>query len=957
MDNYKFIKLNKNTKTPINGQFFKVGTKDKGQTKDKINTSLYNIGLLAEENNLLIVDIDIKDGGMMEWNEYTKEHSEPYTMKQKTASGGYHYIFKHHDETYTEEQNEIIDQLRNKAKYRNKGIDIRKGNAYIVFEPSTIDDNSYRLQNRIEPQKMPLKLLKWLVAFEVKEKEAINNNLVLISDGEELKLLLDNFNGVSSKMWHYITISLKNVLHPYNKLHEKVVYEMWDNWSKQQDGYNKKGNIKKWETLPADINLNFVITQHNKTTDDKLILLKSFKPIEQEIISDVIPTIKMNNKFIYDKEYTGPQYTEETINEYDTIIIKSTTGTGKTSNTARHIENIIKDKPLKFMSIISLITMSNQHMNSFKNINIKSYQDKETNKEDDNIVICLNSLVLYQNYNGAFFKNYVVYIDEINSIINSLTHNKLLDKVLKSVYIVLMKILNNAYKVIVSDATINKNVFELLKKRSKVVYIENTFKKYEGVNIIKYNDENEFYKEVLQHVKDRSYFLFGSDSKDKADKYKLSIEPHIKNKEQLRSFTSDTNKKEKVVIDATEEFEEHFIIFSPTITTGVDNNNKVPQDAFLYINGLTITPDASFQQLTRTRNIKNAYVFINDIDSKTAKYNKIEDIKEQYNKHGLLPDKVLNMCCSVDDNNEWKFNDNDYFKLFSYNEYLLDTYETNKEQHFKNIVLNNGFIITERGDKKQLKIKIKKKMKDVKELNEEMTFLNHIEHVKEHDNYKKRIELLEFVNNEQVIKYKELIKDNNLYNDYLNLMKLIRTEDNNKFKCTKETKETTQYKAINSTCFKISLLWSLEKELKIKRFELNKLDDDKPCKINDELIKNINISFRCSKCPTTYNEYIEYYAHKLQHIAGSIKIITSEQKQIKGKRQRYYIIDKDVLNEYLKINEISNPSRKNIIKSDVFYKSNIEAENEQRLIDYHKETLEDIIEEAIENKINPLDIL
>ena len=118
--------------------------------------------------------------------------------------------------THTTEENELISQLKNKSKYRGKGLDIRKDNGYIVFEPSTIDNVSYRLMNKIQPQKVPLNLLKWLLEFEEKTKQSINNNLVLIQDIDDLKEVLQLFKDVNSKDWFNITTAIKSLLHPYN---------------------------------------------------------------------------------------------------------------------------------------------------------------------------------------------------------------------------------------------------------------------------------------------------------------------------------------------------------------------------------------------------------------------------------------------------------------------------------------------------------------------------------------------------------------------------------------------------------------------------------------------------------------------------------------------------------------------------------------------------------------------
>ena len=80
-------------------------------------------------------------------------------------------------------------------------------------------------------------------------------------------------------------------------------------------------------------------------------------------------------------------------------------------------------------------------------------------------------------------KNYIVYIDKIASFNESLTHNETLDKKINLINKLLVKILKNAYKVIVSDALINDSIFTLLKNRSDEtkIFLTNEYKKFEGV--------------------------------------------------------------------------------------------------------------------------------------------------------------------------------------------------------------------------------------------------------------------------------------------------------------------------------------------------------------------------------------------------------------------------------------------------------------------------------------------
>ena len=100
----------------------------------EINTRFYNIGLACEANNLLVLDIDEKNEGLEEWTDYVAQNDEPLTVKQTTPNNGFHNIFNETNEKYTEEENVLIKRLLNKAGYRNKGLDIWKGNGYIVCE-------------------------------------------------------------------------------------------------------------------------------------------------------------------------------------------------------------------------------------------------------------------------------------------------------------------------------------------------------------------------------------------------------------------------------------------------------------------------------------------------------------------------------------------------------------------------------------------------------------------------------------------------------------------------------------------------------------------------------------------------------------------------------------------------------------------------------------------------------
>lgn len=957
MNNFKFIKLAKNSKSPIKNQNFK-----DVKPLHEIDINKYNIGLMAGCNNLIILDVDIKDGGLSEWTEYKKINFEPYTMKQQTPSGGYHYIFLHNDPRYTPEQIELINRLKNKSKYRGFGLDIRVNNGYVVYSPSIIDDKPYKLINDIKPDLMPISLIKWLLEYEKHNEEIINNNLVILRSKNDIKTITTilnykYFNNVSSSMWFLITTSLKNLLHKYNNIDEITIINIWDEWSKNQPNYNRRNNKKIWNSIKGGVNFNYIITQHNENNpDEKIKLVDSFKPMIE--LTTEIKTIEMNNKFIYDDNYNKKQFNYKTFVKYDTIIIKSTTGTGKTSNVSKHIKKYIEDKPeLKILSLIDRICLSYQHLDSFKKagINMVSYQDDKKNIEDDNIIICLNSLLMYSKYTKEFFNNYIVYIDEITSFLFSLTHNDNLNSVLKMVYIVLMKIINNCHKVIVSDATITDSTFNFLSKRhqTKTVFINNSFRKYEGVKAYKINDENQFLNLLKKHAAEKKYYLFGCDSKTIVDKFYEELETEDKEK-----FTCENRRKIK---DASIEFKNKFIIYSPTITTGIDFTTDEPQNVFLYIKGSSITPEASFQQLSRTRNIKKVFFYINETASKNANYSSIEQTKEHY-KNVCSTHKLFNMCCSISDEEDGIiFNENSFFNIFIYNEYIIDIFNTNKKQHFINILDDNKFKIKEIGTLNKLSKKKNKELSDNLKINKTVNFIKSLstlqilnkigdgfidddeefkgiefiaegeeapatipEQDEEDDEDKgginpqtvllERMKFLNITDSDKAFEFKDIIMDEYKLSDYLNFLRILKDETYIKAKLIKETNALTQYKAVYTNYYKISLLSQLEKEMNIERFNVQKLKDDKQFKLSDELNKKINSSYRCSEFPITFNECITYYINKLKHLTGFINIVNCERKQINGKRDRYYNINKNEIIKYLNLYNMSLLDMKNIIK-------------------------------------------
>ena len=941
-NNLLFVKLNYNKKTPINKNYHL-----KPCFYKDIDFNYINCGLLTSQNNIFCLDIDEKDDGLKEWmTTYLNKHEEPNTLKEATPSGGYHYYFLETDPTYNEEENELIKRITQKSKYRGKGIDIiRNFKNYAVFNGSTFNGKKYKLVNDTAPQKIPLTLIKWILEKEKPKREGINNNLIIMKDEEQLKNLLENFKTADNRQWHEITASIKHLLE-FNELDEKKIKKIWNNWSKKYDineEYDKEKNYKIWDSIERNVNLNFIINDYNSKADkkDKLELFESFKPLEAVKIPDDVKQYDMNNKFLNDENSKERQFSEKIFNKYETIIIKSTTGTGKTTAISKFIEKFLKEDkkkvkktdeaPKKFLSLVSLKTLSQQHLKNFNNINIKHYIEdrEELNKDSDNLVICLNSLMMFHDYDGEYFKNYIVYIDEINSFLYSMTHNKNLDSTLNFILNVLFKIINNCHKIILSDAVINENVFNLIKDRQNKIYINNEYKKYEGIKCIFLNDENEFQEQFLKNVNNDKYFFMGCDSASVAGKYAVLIP---ENKPKILK----TAKHPFKITDATEQFKNNFVIASPSVLTGLDFSIEEPQDVFIHMNGLTITPEQTFQQMTRTRNIRNVYIYTTDRKNDKGDYNTLEETKKD-----ILESAKTNINYKeISDEQAIK-----YFELYTFNEYQKDTFETNKKQHLKLILLNNGFNIEEKGQNKKLNKDKEKELKEKQIEEDERIFTEHVEGT-EHEIFKEQEEFLGLSTKEDKIKYREATTDQHKRGAYYNFIRLLYIDTHINFKLKQQNHATPDFKTVFNTYYKIELMEQLEQKLNIERFNFTKKETDEPLKIDENLIKKINVSFRCTKTPKTYNEYIDYYEKKISNIIGNnLELIDTTRTQ-KNKTQVYHhTINKDKFNHYLKLTEYRNPDRINLKKHSLMYEKEIK-EN----IEYDAEFIDDV---SHFEKINP----
>ena len=274
LQSMKKISLVKNDKRPSR-EWKNKQTGEIINTLTKVNVRAHNVGILTGEvNNLLVIDVDVKDNGVEQFELYQQEFGQVDTLKVITPSGGFHLYFNYSADDA--EANFITQNyVRNVARMKKNvdgssvGIDIRANGGYVVAPPSSIGGVPYKIKSLREIVDIPLSLLKFLITNCVKKQvreqisvatDATENGKqlevpseyeFLITDGEIVRLLaelphkyVDNYDD-----WLITTTCLKSL----------SKYELWEEWSKKSSEYNKVENDRQWNYNKGIIDINYLV--------------------------------------------------------------------------------------------------------------------------------------------------------------------------------------------------------------------------------------------------------------------------------------------------------------------------------------------------------------------------------------------------------------------------------------------------------------------------------------------------------------------------------------------------------------------------------------------------------------------------------------------------------------------------------------------------------------------------
>jgi hypothetical protein len=805
LQNKFIVNLHPNSKYPVSKRW------NKPPYETEITDVNYSI-LTGSINNLFVVDVDLLDNKTSpnhHWNNLIAIHGKPKTLTIRTRSGGLHYYFKYDKDIKStiglivENENTHIDIINETSDNKPR---------MIVAPDSIVDGMKYTVIKNKPIATVP----EWLKLFIMDNQKKNNNEKInnIINKKESLSKL-DKIFYINDKdinvilnllpsswlddvrRWSIVT----NILKGLDK------FNIWDEWSKKSYKYDKQANLIVWNNETPKYDINLLMDE---------LAMKPYPHTKRYIpITNImnIEETKQNERYVNLNSVLNVGWFKKC------LIIKSDTGTGKTTSTFKLFK---KNDYKHILSIVSRRSLVNQHIQSAKQqkINMYSYEDPLATKKN---IVCyqLDSIMKFlDDKRRDNIEKYVIYMDEINSTLKYLINSSTMEKKRIEIFNTLNYIIKKACMVICSDADVSDLVFSYIAEFRKVnecLYVNNIYKNYNNINAYKITNVNKMVDILKNKILLNEGFVACFDQL----KFLDQIYYNVYDEEKDNKFLKITSKDEDFTNTAI--WENKFVFYTPKIIYGNDFVPNYKTDIFVFSKGGSIDSLQIVQQATRCRVIKNLYYYI-AVKPRFIKYKNFDEcvniINNDKKTHYTIL-KELN-CINYDEDARSHIKLNFYTKMFIYNEMVDDLLKSNYLFHFEEIIKNKGFIIKEtpitviiglnKGMKDYADLKIEERKQLVKQ-----AFLNNqcdVKYKQYIDLINNRINILK-ISKDELNEYIDLLIDDKHFNNHINISKLFRDS----LSIHREYEGETTEQKLKSIYSKILLLNTLEKILNIGKFD------------------------------------------------------------------------------------------------------------------------------------------
>tara|TARA_R110002124_G_C8973954_1_gene515578 strand:- start:2985 stop:5909 length:2925 start_codon:yes stop_codon:yes gene_type:complete len=767
----EWIKLIDNAKNPRQVGWSKTS---KGKhpynpaTNYKGEPTCRNFGnITGKQNNIFVLDLDTNkwdnekckamaaNNGIHPFlSKFGKDFGKDFnTYSVKTTSGGGHFYFKYDDDIAKNYSNNFHQ------------IDIRSTGGYVVAPTSSVNGSSYDVVLDTSIKKCPKILKDWIIDQIINKNYTTNNKYAPTKKERKIKKTIKNINKkykdtpCDNRLWLY-NINDAEILRIVADLPDDYINNygdwlklttffkildkknLWTQVCKSGDNYNEYRNGLAWESCDA---VNIEIVKHILITAhaDWVLPYIKYKPILKETEK---PTLIINRSKLGINESQKQECFFSKIKQNKFTVIKSDTGTGKTTAVKKYFKN------KKFISIVSRRSLGMEQYRTFNEygLDVKYYENYWEMPQGCNFITTIDSF--FKCCADIDFDEYYLFLDEFGSIVSYLIDASTPSITSKRTIFVqfALRAMKQSKKVIMADADINDSSLIFLRHITEdYLYIENTFVHNKDVKALEFSKENE----MIARLKKLDKWLLCCDSKSLADNYfNILADPTIK------LYTSDNN--EELDMDKHNK-----IIFSPKIIYGLDSS--MAREVFCIYKEHTINPKKMLQQISRCRNIIQLNYLFTKKKVMYPKYKNLDCCIARLMESNARSIKDFGFS-TTEELNEL------YIHLLSRIEYNNDAYSTNKFAHFKLLLKQRGFIDITKYNKTDFDIKKHKEISEQLKKERSDNFDPHTEQNKRINKY------LCLPDEETIIKYKELFLDTGALREHFRICDyFLKTREHN----------------------------------------------------------------------------------------------------------------------------------------------------------------------------------
>lgn len=477
------------------------------------------------------------------------------------------------------------------------------------------------------------------------------------------------------------------------------------------------------------------------------------------------------------EKYLSNGFDTNDYNNHNTIILKSSTGTGKTYTLNKIIKDDLKRGKL-LLNIFDNKALGFQIYKYFVDNNpgqkashYKIDTDFNKNFANSNCFVCTNSLMrLYDGGNieklVKEMRNRILYIDEISLFCGFVNNGTIKNMV--EIFYLLKLMIDSAYKVVVSQSHISPSVYELLKDRINAkplatlltmgnekhcLLVDNKFRKSD-VKAYIYSNEEAFLDSLIQDYRDQKYFVFACDSARVVSEIYNNFIGKIKEEDISKCylFTKKTD-----TIDFKKTYENSYIFYSPTIMAGYDFSYDYKMTQYLYVKGVSVDASRLYQMANRVRNMSSLKVFFSSrCKDKERLYLTLENCREIVSEKKRTILKSFNMNPSTSVLGEM------FYDLYCVENYYIDHYNSCKKKVLQKLLEDDGYKLFLYNAEAEKKDKINpNKILTKSEISPEMIemFNRWIERKVENKSLENKAEILHIQTESQKREYRDILLD------------------------------------------------------------------------------------------------------------------------------------------------------------------------------------------------------